>query len=133
MSRKSAAAASVVLLTGALSGCSNAADGDVRSTATAFYRAVAEHHAMSACAALAPKTRSELEKSAGKPCEDAILEEDIPSVVQPRTVQRFGTMAKVDFDGETAFLARFQDGWKVMAAVCSDQKDKPYDCQIQGG
>jgi hypothetical protein len=132
VTRRTIATASAVLLLG-LSGCANAQDDEVTSTAEAFYRALADDDGATACAALAPETKSELEKSAEQPCEDAILDEDIPSVVDPRDVQTFGTMAKVDFGAETAFLARFQDGWKVMAAACKDLPTSPYDCAVQGG
>lgn len=98
-----------------------------------FYRAIADQDGGAACDLLAPKTRSELVKSAHKACARAILAEDIPSVSRPRSVQAFGTMAKVDFDKETAFLARFQGGWKVMAAGCIERPQRPYDCQVQGG
>ena len=132
MTRRSVVVLATALMLG-VSGCANAQDHAVRATAAAFYRAVADGDGAKACAALAPKTVSELEKSAEKPCARAILEEDIPAVLDPRAVQTFGTMAKVDFGPETAFLTRFPDGWKVMAAACTDQPQKPYDCAVQGG
>jgi hypothetical protein len=50
-------------------------------------------------------------------------------------VDVFGHDAIVRFSGDTVFLARFPEGWRVTAAGCqpgpSDQK--PYDCTVSGG
>jgi hypothetical protein len=126
-------AAGVVLLLGLVSGCGNGQEADVARASTRFYQALADRDGAAACDVLAPSTRSELEKSAQKPCDQAILEEDVPSVTAPHRIAAFGTMAKVDFAGETAFLARFRDGWKVMAAGCTERPHRPYDCQLEGG
>ena len=126
-------AASVVLLLGLVSGCASGQERDVTEVSARFYQAVSEHDGAAACDVLAPKTKSEVEKSAKKPCEQAILEEDIPSATNPHSIKAFGTMAMVDFADETVFLSRFQGGWKVMAAGCTKQPNHPYDCQIQGG
>ena len=45
----------------------------------------------------------------------------------------FGTTAQVRYEGETLFLARFDDTWRVVAAGCTAQRPKPYDCLLQGG
>jgi hypothetical protein len=42
-------------------------------------------------------------------------------------------MTQVRFAQDTIFLARFQSGWKVMAAGCSPVPGHPYDCRLQGG
>jgi hypothetical protein len=123
----------VVLLLGALTGCATGQEDDVSATAEHFYRAVQDGDGAAACAVRAPRTKSELEKSAQKSCDQAILEEDIPAVDQRPGVQAFGTMAKLSFGSETTFLARFEGGWKVMAAACKDQPGKPYDCLLSGG
>jgi hypothetical protein len=116
-----------------LAGCTPAQDQGVRAAATRFYAAYAEGEGDAACDQLAPKTKSELEQSAGKPCAEALLEKDVPEVDQPMKVQVFGTQAEIGWPGETTFLARFQGGWKVMAAACTPQPGKPYDCMISGG
>ena len=101
--------------------------------ATRFYEAYTADDGAAACAELAPKTKSELEQSSGKPCDEAVLEEDVPETSAPLDVHVFGTQARVRWDGETTFLARFQGGWKVMAAACTARPDQPYDCGISGG
>ncbi|UYQ65090.1 hypothetical protein [Streptomyces peucetius] len=41
--------------------------------------------------------------------------------------------ARAVLTGDTLFLSRFPDGWKVMAAGCTPQQDRPYQCEIKGG
>ena len=101
------------------------------AAANAFYSAVASGRGAVACDALAPATQSELEHSAGKPCAEAVLTEGVPEVTQPRWVKVFGTMAQVSYAGEVAFLTRFEDGWRVVAAACTPVRDR-YDCSVQG-
>lgn len=118
----------------ALTACGSSSDTDVANVADDFYAALADRDGGAACEALAPSTRSELEQSAGKPCEDAIVEEKLSEAQDPATVEVFDTAAEVRYDGETAFLARFDDGWKVTAAGCTPKPEPhPYDCTISGG
>lgn len=118
----------------ALGACGVGAQDDAALDAAArFHRAYAAGDGAAACATLAPRTRSDLEQSAGKPCLDAVLEEDVPDAGEPLRVHVFGTQAEVKYPGETTFLARFRSGWRVMAAGCRAQPDRPYDCVISGG
>ena len=116
-----------------LSGCGHVGQHDVADVAASFYRAYLSSDGTTACQELAPKTKSALEQSAKKPCDQAVLEEDVPRVGKPRQVRVFGTQAQVDYGTDTAFLARFRGGWKVVAASCTPQRGLPYDCQISGG
>ena len=123
-----------LLLAATVSGCGSAQQAAVESTAVRFYTAVQGGDGAGACDLLAPRTKSDLEQSAGKACDAAILEEDIPAVGTPQTTQVFGTSGRVDFGNEKAFMARFQGGWKLMAAACTPQRQaQPYDCRISGG
>ena len=115
-----------------VTGCASGQDDDVRATAHDFYAAVAEHDGTTACSLLAPATRAELEQSSAKPCVKALLDEDLPSVDETLDVQSYGTMARVRFDGEVVFMARFPTGWRVMAAACTPQPAGPYDCKVKG-
>lgn len=100
--------------------------------ASSFYQAVASGDAATACDLLAPATKSELEQSEQKPCEDAVLGAGIPDAGQPDRTRVFGTMAQVELTGDTAFLAEFQGGWKVMAVGCTARPELPYDCEVSG-
>jgi hypothetical protein len=116
----------------ALPGCSSAGSGQVSEVATAFYRAVAADDGATACGLLAPRTRQELEESAQAPCRAAILEEDIPAAGEVAKVERFGNQAQVRFDADTAFLAEFEEGWRIIAVSCRARADLPYDCGVEG-
>ena len=131
--RGAASACVAVLVATGVTGCSQPHDGDVREVASSFYEAYAAQDGVAACDQLAPRTRTELEKSAGKPCDQAVLAEQVPTVAEPTDIRVFGTQAEVEWGGETTFLARFQDGWKVMAAACRPKAGRPYDCTISGG
>lgn len=101
-------------------------------TAVEFERALSDGDAGRACELLAPKTKSDLEESAGKRCPQALAEESLPEAGRTRKAESFGTMAQVRFDGDVLFLAQFQGGWKVLAAGCEDRPDQPYDCAVGG-
>lgn len=125
--------AALVILTGASTGCGPVHADAVRRTAVDFYAAHAAGDGARACAALTPRTRSELEQAAGAPCPSAVLDEDLPRVDDPLDVQVFGSQAEVVWRGETTFLARFRGGWRVTAAACSPRPHHPYDCRVAGG
>ena len=115
----------------AVSGCS-ASPAPARAVADRFYRSVEASDWSAACTYLAPDTRAELVQSTGKPCPAALASEapSAPGAVG-RSVE-YGTMTQVRYQQDTVFLARFQTGWKVMAAGCSPVAGHPYDCQLQG-
>lgn len=133
MRTKAPLALAVASLTVALTGCVAPHDEDVRAVADAFYTAHTTRDGTVACSQLAPDTKSQLEQSAGQPCADAVIEEEVPNVAEPADVRVFGTQAEVKWRGETTFLARFPAGWKVTAAACRPQPDAPYECLISGG
>lgn len=84
------------------------------------------------CSLLAPETRSKLVQSAGQPCPAAVLGEDLPSARALRRAQAWANGAIVRLDADTLFLARFDTGWKVVAAGCSARPGRPYDCRVEG-
>jgi hypothetical protein len=86
-----------------------------------------------ACSLLAPATRAQLEQAAGTPCPAALAEEDLAVADGYEGIARFGTMAQVKFLGDTVFVTKFAQGWKVLAAGCAPVPGAPYDCRLQGG
>jgi hypothetical protein len=129
-----AAVAPVLVLA---SGCGHA-EGDVLARARAFYAALGAHDGAAACRLLAPPTREELEKSAGQPCASAIVQEGLGGATGRPDVRVYASMGSVAWAGETAFLARYDDGWHVFAAGCTPDPTSPrdadrYDCDVQGG
>ena len=136
MRPRAATALAVTLLGTVVTGCSTTPHEDaVRSAAADFYAAVAAQEGDAACGLLTPRTRDEVRRATGKPCPDGLLTEHLPDIGEPVGVRVFGTMAQVRYDGETTFLVRFQDGWRVLAAGCADApgSERPYDCEVQGG
>jgi hypothetical protein len=130
--RRLCCAVPAVVLSLATSACSSAT-ADVDQAAAAFTGALTEHDGPRACALLAPRTRSELEQSSKQPCAEAVLTEGVGDVGAVRRTEVFETMAQVRFAHDTLFLARFDDGWRVLAAACTRPASRPYDCQIAGG
>lgn len=115
-----------------VAGCASDEGPRAADAARAFYTAFAQGDGAAACAALAPATVEEVEQSAGLPCPEAVLEEDVPDVGDPASVEVFGDQAQVRFDSDTAFLAQFPDGWKVVAVACTERPERPYDCRVEG-
>ena len=114
-----------------LAGCGSAGAAP-EAAAAEFYRALESRQASVACDLLAPQTRGELEQTANVPCAEALLRQDVPSVGAPLATERFGNQAQVRFGADTAFLAEFDDGWKVVAAGCAPREPLPYDCVLKG-
>lgn len=119
-----------------VAGCAPASDRAAAADGAAL-RLFAELNAGSgaaACAVLAPDAAAEVAESGGKPCAQAILDEDLPS---PGVVTRtavYGQRAQVRLTGDTVFLAVFPGGWRVVAAGCRPGSGgRPYDCTVQGG
>jgi hypothetical protein len=131
--RALAAVAVTVIVAAGVSACGSAETPDATQVARQFARAVDGSAASAACSYLAPATRSRLEQSAGRRCPAAILQQHLPSTGAVRSATAYGTMAQVRLRGDTLFLARFQGGWKVMAAGCSPKAGHPYDCTLEGG
>jgi hypothetical protein len=126
-------AVGAVLVALGLTGCGGH-DEDAKQAAEDFYGAVAASDGAAACRLLAPSTVTELEQTAGMPCEQAILEEGIPDAQDARDVEVYGTAAIVRYGAETAFLGKFGDGWRIVAAACAPLVgDEPHDCRVTGG
>jgi hypothetical protein len=119
----------------ATAGCGSVDDrGDAASAAAVqMLGAVANNHGADACAILAPDTVSELEESAGKPCPEAILEEDLSPPGSVTGAAVYGQWAQVRLTDDTVFLGVFPGGWRVLAAGCTAREALPYDCTLQRG
>ena len=112
-----------------LAGCASAHEPAVERVATTFEDPGADP--AERCDLLAPATRAAVEQDEGAPCVEAIedLSLDGGSV---RSVEVWGRDAQVRLEDDTVFLAEFDGGWRVVAAVCSPQADAPYECEVDG-
>ncbi|MGY0004737.1 hypothetical protein [Micromonospora sp. I033] len=101
--------------------------------AVGMLRAVTDRNGAGACAVLAPDTAARLEQSAGRPCAQAILDEELPEPGAVSASRVYGQWAQVRLSVDTVFLGVFPGGWRVVAAGCTARGEKPYDCVLQGG
>nr|WSW70852.1 hypothetical protein OG461_34305 [Streptomyces sp. NBC_00995] len=115
-----------------LAGCQDASSA-VRGSVAAFEEAIARRDAAAVCAALAPGTRTELESGEQSPCTTAVRATPLPSGGAARAVNVHGRQARAVLQSDTLFLSLFPGGWKVVAAGCTPQGDRPYACTVKGG
>jgi len=117
-----------------LAGCGSVGERSdaAAAVATRLLSAVDGKDGAAACAVLAPDTVSALEESAGKPCAEAILDEDLPAPGTVTGADVYGQWAQVRLTDDTVFLATFPGGWRVVAAGCSPRRERPYDCALRG-
>jgi hypothetical protein len=114
-----------------LSGCAPSEQDEATRAADRFAAAVRDGDSQQACSLLAPATVEELERSSGAPCADAVLEE--AAVTGERVgVSTFGAMSQVRYAEDVVFLARFDAGWRVVAAGCVAERGGLYACGIEG-
>lgn len=116
-----------------VAGCGSPEDRAAERQASSLRAAIADGDGAGACALLSSRALGQLEQSAGKPCPQAILEESVPTSGESSTVRVFGNMAEVKYPGETVFLSRYSEGWRVSAAGCTATPSGIYDCTITGG
>ncbi|WP_234382383.1 hypothetical protein [Streptomyces sp. XY332] len=130
------AVAAAVALAGLLCGCgaSPARLEGARQAGQAFEESLTAADYSRACALPAPQTRRQLEQDEGKPCGPALRGQELPSAGEVRGTQVYGRQAMLRLQGDTLFLSQFDDGWKVVAADCTPQRqDDPYRCSLKGG
>lgn len=83
-----------------LGGCGAADQGDVQEAARSFYEAVGSGNGATACGLLVPPTRAALEQSAGQPCGQAVVGDDLPPGDHLESVEVHGQMAMVRWWGD---------------------------------
>ena len=117
-----------------LAGCSTTGEQDVRASAERFAREAVSSPAQ-ACGLVASATLDQLEQD-GEKCSDVVgsaVPSDLGAV---RAVSLAGSSAQVRFEGDTLFLSRDDEGWRVLAAGCrrtSSDPDEPYACELAAG
>ncbi len=114
-----------------VAGCGAGPDkGGPARAAQAFYSALGSGDGTAACVELAPEARHKLEQSGDGQCAEAVTSLNL-SGETIRRIEVFGRGARVVLDSDTAFLAKFPDGWRITAAGCKERKERPYDCQVE--
>lgn len=126
-------AALVVLMPLVLSGCSSERESSVERVTEQFHMSLRDSDGQAACALLSDDAQQEVAQSQGSTCGAEIVQSGLPDSGRPRSAEVFGTAAQVRYDDDVVFLARYGDGWRVIAAGCAAVTDAPYDCAVQAG
>lgn len=128
--------AAVVVLLLLLSGCGTSDDRDqAREAVQRFFSAIEGDRGEAACAELTGPARQQLESQESKPCGEAITALGLEGS-GIAAAQVFITNAKVDLDsGESAFLSREAERWRISAIACKPAdgkpRDRPFDCELE--
>jgi hypothetical protein len=113
-----------------VAGCALDTTGPAQA-AERFRAALAAHQEDAACGLLASKTAKDL-PDPGQTCAEALRDLKLGAAGQVTSVQVWGDDAQVRLSGDTIFLHRYSGGWRVKAASCHEQGDRPYDCDVEG-
>jgi len=122
-------ACGLVMLCGAVACGTDQRASEVSATAEEFLTAIARGDAAAACATLAPDTAEELVGSQGEPCAESLGSQELPSGAVSE-VAVWGDRAQVRTETDVLFLVELEDGWKVVAAGCRPQGERPYSCEV---
>lgn len=114
---------------GCVAGCAVDMDGPARA-AERFHAAVAARQMEAACALLGRRTAEKL-PDPGQSCAEALGELGLGRGGRVTEVSVWGDDAQVRLAGDTLFLHRFGDGWRVIAAGCEPVRDLPYACAVE--
>ncbi|MCA2185458.1 hypothetical protein [Nonomuraea cavernae] len=98
--------------------------------AARFHTAVAAHQDEAACAMLTRQAARKL-PDPGETCATALGDLRLGPGGRVTSVEVWGDDAVVRLAGDTVFLHRFTDGWRVRAAGCEPERDLPYDCALE--
>lgn len=134
--RRTCAVAIAALVAAAAGGCGTGDDrAQVDAVVDGFYAALEAGDGARACALLSGPAADALAQQEGKPCPRAVIGLDVqPGAIASTEI--YIVNAKVDADsGETTFLSRERDGWRISAVACApaDGKpaDRPYECEVE--
>lgn len=133
--RRAVAALVAVTTLAATGGCASLhPDGSgAAAVAGRFHDLVRRGDGRAACALLAASTVEELERSSGRTCPAAVLGAGLPRALTVRGNDAYGRSARVLMDHDVVFLTVVGHLWRVRAAGCTPDGQKPYDCKVKGG
>ncbi|NUO90442.1 MAG: hypothetical protein HOQ18_06415 [Dermatophilaceae bacterium] len=132
--RTAAAVAAALTLMPALAACSSVDAPEAERVATEFAR-LAGTEPGAACALLAPRTLQQVKEDGDGDCAEGLKSDSPEPASEVRSVSVAINGAQVVMTGQVLFLARFDSGWRVLAAGCKrDAGDDavPYECSVKG-
>ncbi|GIH22847.1 hypothetical protein Aph01nite_11570 [Acrocarpospora phusangensis] len=112
--------------------CASGQDGQVSKVAGDFYAAVRGGDGVRACALLtesAAQTLTPMASAEGE-CATALLKLRLPGAGKVEKVAVWGNEAQARLTGDTLFLHRSAQGWRIRAGGCRPQDQRPYQCAI---
>lgn len=125
-----------LLLALAMTGCGVSGDeAEVRRVAERFDEAVRKGDGLVACEQLSTETVQALEGQLTQVCEDLVLGLEYEGGRIEAAVV-YVTNAKVDLSsGESAFLAKEPEGWRLVGVACrresGDPREHPLECEVE--
>jgi ketosteroid isomerase-like protein len=124
--------AALLVAAGLTAGCGAQPGQDaVTGAANQWLAAARTKDAAALCRLLTPAA-AESAATGNETCQQAVGQLTLPGDGPVRAVQVWSDQAQVRTGGDTLFLTRLSDGWRVNAAGCKEQDDKPYDCDVEG-
>jgi hypothetical protein len=113
-----------------VAGCGSAPGTDaVTQAADQWLAAARAHDAVALCRLLTPAAAQGV-VSGTETCPQAVGDLDLPGAGPVRRVEVWSDRAQVRTPADTLFLTRVAAGWRVNAAGCTEQGDRPYDCEL---
>jgi hypothetical protein len=122
----------LVALAAATAVCAGGCGADslaVRRATEEFFAALAARRNDRACARLAPEAADGLRRR-GSVCAEEIGRLNLVGG-GIRDVRVWGDRAQVVLTGDTVFLTRLAQVWKISAAGCRRRAAGPYDCDVE--
>jgi hypothetical protein len=127
--------ACLLVVASAFAACGTAdRERDVAAVTERFHAALEADDGGAACDELSEETVSKLEQEEKKPCEEAVLELELPrgGTVAYRRVEVRSAEARLA-EGGSDFLDEGPAGWKISAAGCEPTTpEQPYECELEG-
>lgn len=123
----------LVALAVAAAGCgAPAGERDrVVTTARSWAAAASAGDAAALCRLLSPAARESV-ATGDDTCEQAVGDLSLPGGGTVGAVEVWSDEAQVRLGGDTLFLVRLKDGWRVSGAGCTARPERPYDCDVAG-
>jgi ketosteroid isomerase-like protein len=122
----------LLVAAGLAAGCGAQPGQDAVTRAADQWLAAARAKDAAALCRLLTPAAAESAATGDESCRQAVSDLNLPGDGPVDAVQVWSDQAQVRAAGDTLFLTRLSDGWRVNAAGCQEQGDQPYDCDVEG-
>jgi hypothetical protein len=128
--RRTAGLAGLVVTGVLVAGCGSAPGADAVTRAADQWLAAARADDPAALCRLLTPAAAQGVVSGTETCPQAVGDLDLPTAGPVREVQVWSDRAQVRTPADTLFLTRIAGRWRIDAAGCTPQGDRPYDCEL---